>query len=64
MVSLIAFLTFVTTIAWVANAITVTNTNDSGSGSLRQAILDAASGDAGRSQIEGQEAAVRHNHHK
>ncbi len=32
LVSLIAFLTFVTTIAWVANAITVTNTNDSGSG--------------------------------
>ena len=31
--------------AAAANTLTVTNTNDSGAGSLRQAIADAASGD-------------------
>src|ERR1700748_1298131 len=40
----LAFL-FTTCISAYANIITVTNTNDSGSGSLRQALVDANDGD-------------------
>jgi hypothetical protein len=38
-------LLFTTGISAYANIITVTNTNDSGSGSLRQALVDANDGD-------------------
>src|SRR5882724_5317651 len=43
--AIVAILFFAAIIALRADTITVTNTNDSGSGSLRQALADANDGD-------------------
>jgi hypothetical protein len=43
--AIVAILFFATVIALHADTITVTNTNDGGPGSLRQALLDANDGD-------------------